>query len=271
MEPCSWEAALHRLYPPADAATIDPEAVYRNLGLPDDVPGRPYVIMNMVSTVDGKSTLGQTAAGIGSKTDWLMMRQIRAAVDAIMVGAGTLRAEPVDPRVDVPGVQERLRRGQPAQPVAVAVSGSLQLEPTHRFLVNGPTGTVILTTAAAPPDRAARLARYATIVTVDAGPDAMVDLEAGLRHLWSAFGVRWLLSEGGPSLNQRLLDAGLIDEVFWTIAPKLAGGRSHNLIDGPQPTERIRARMELRSLHEQDGEMFVRYRLLRNADGGYQS
>lgn len=223
--------------------------------------------MNMVSTVDGKATLGQTAAGIGSKTDWLLMRQIRAAVDAIMVGAGTLRAELVDPRVDVPGVRARHLRGQPAQPLAVAVSGSLSLEPTHRFLVNGPAGTVILTTDAAPPDRAARLARYATIVQTGTGN---VDLLAGLRHLRAAFGVRWLLSEGGPSLNQRLLDAGLIDELFWTIAPKLAGGRSHNLIESPLPTERIRARMELRSLHEQDGELFARYRLLRNADGSYR-
>lgn len=242
--------------------------MYHDLGLPEAVADRPYVIMNMVSTVDGKATLGQTAAGIGSKTDWLLMRQIRAGVDAIMVGAGTLRAEPVDPRVDVPGVRTRLLRGQPPQPVAVAVSGSLNLDPRHRFLVNGPAGTVILTTTAAPGARRALLSRYATIVDVGA---AGVDLLAGLRHLRTACGVRWLLSEGGPTLNQHLLDAGLIDEVFWTIAPKLAGGRGRTLIDGLVVTEQIRARMELLTLHERGGELFARYRLLRNADGGYRA
>jgi len=222
--------------------------------------------MNMVSTVDGKSALGQTAAGIGSKTDWAMMRQIRAAVDAIMFGAGTLRAELVDPRVDEPGVQARIPRGLPAQPVAVALSSSLDLEPTHRFLVNGSSRTVILTSSNTPADRRARLGRYATIMPCG---ERAVDLVAGLRRLRYEYGVRWLLSEGGPTLNQALLDVGLIDEVFWTIAPKLAGGRGRNLIDGQLPTERIRARLELRSLLEQDGELFARYRLLRHPDGTY--
>jgi 2,5-diamino-6-(ribosylamino)-4(3H)-pyrimidinone 5'-phosphate reductase len=252
---------LRRLFPPDNAAETDPQSAYGDLGLPRMDADRPYVLMNMVSTVDGKSALGQTAAGIGSKTDWAMMRQIRAGVDAIMFGAGTLRAELVDPRVDVPGVQTRIARGQPAQPVAVAVSGSLDLDPAHRFLVNGRAGTVILTTAAAPADRRARLAPYATILSCGAGT---VDLATALRRLRAEFGVRWLLSEGGPTLNQALLDAGLIDEVFWTIAPKLAGGRGRNLIDGPLPTERVKARLELRSLLEQDGELFARYRLLRH-------
>jgi riboflavin-specific deaminase-like protein len=258
------EVPLRRLFPPAAVAETDPQSAYGDLGLPDPDADRPYVIVNMVSTVDGKAALGRSATGIGSKTDWAMMRQIRAGVDAIMFGAGTLRAELVDPRVDVPGVRARLARGQAAQPVAVAVSGSLNLEPTHRFLVNGRAGTVVLTTRAAPAERRDRLARYATLLPCG---DDVVDLLAGLRQLRRDFGVRWLLSEGGPTLNQALLDAGLIDELFWTIAPKLAGGHGRNLIDGALPTTQIRARLELRSLLEQDGELFARYRLRRHADG----
>jgi riboflavin-specific deaminase-like protein len=222
--------------------------------------------MNMVSTVDGKAAVGGTAAGIGSRTDARLMRQVRAAVDAVMHGAGTLRAELVDPRVDTARSRQRVLRGLSPQPLAVAVSGSLDLDPASRYLVNGPVGTVILTTASAPAERRERLSRYASLLAHD-GPT--VDLAAALRRLHHEYGVRRLLSEGGPSLNQRLLDAGLIDEVFWTIAPKLAGGHGRATIDSNQPTTRIRARLDLLSLYEHDGELFARYRLQRGSDGGY--
>lgn len=261
---------MRRLFPPPTDAQLDPRSVYANLGLPLGRPDRPYVIMNMVSTVDGKSTLGQTAAGIGSRTDWLLMRQIRAGVDAILCGAGTLRAELVDPRVDPAGAAVRVGRGQQPQPLAVAVSASLDLDPGQRFLVNGRERTVVLTTSAAPTARRARLARYATLVDCDGDDPATVDLAAGTRRLRGEFGVTRLLSEGGPSLNQRLLEAGLIDELFWTIAPKLAGGSGPGLLAGPEPAVASRAGLDLLTLHEHDGELFARYRLRRNGDGSYR-
>jgi riboflavin biosynthesis pyrimidine reductase len=70
-------------------------------------------------------------------------------------------------------------------------------------------------------------------------------------------------------LNQQLLDAGLIDELFCTIAPKLAGGRGRAMIDGEHPAERISARMELVSLYEHEGELYARYRLPRGDNGAY--
>jgi riboflavin-specific deaminase-like protein len=224
--------------------------------------------MNMVSTVDGKSALGTSAAGIGSRTDALLMRQVRASVDAIIYGAGTLRAELVDPRVDPDRVQQRIARGLSPQPLAVVVSGSLELEPTNRIFVSGPTGTAIITTSAAPETRRQQLARYAKLI-VQESPG--VDLSAALRVLHERFGIRRLLSEGGPTLNQSLLDAGLIDEVFWTIAPKLAGGHGRNLIDGEEPTRSIRAMLELVSLFEHAGELYSRYRLRRGPGGEYLS
>jgi 2,5-diamino-6-(ribosylamino)-4(3H)-pyrimidinone 5'-phosphate reductase len=257
---------VRQLFPTSMTDAIDPDDVYRHLELPSGVDGRPYVVMNMISTVDGKSALGGKAAGIGSPTDARLMRQVRAAVDAVMYGAGTLRAELVDPRVDVVRSRQRVRRGLPPQPLAVAVSGSLDLDPASRFLVNGPAGTVVLTSSAAPADRRQLFSRYATLV-VQEGPT--VDLSAVLRRLHEEFGVLRLLSEGGPTLNQHLLDAGLIDEVFWTVAPKLAGGRGRATIDGDDPTARIRARLDLVSLYEHDGELFSRYRLQRGPNGSY--
>jgi 2,5-diamino-6-(ribosylamino)-4(3H)-pyrimidinone 5'-phosphate reductase len=257
---------VRRLVPTGLTTSVDLDDVYRDLEIPSGGDGRPYVVTNMVATVDGKSALSGMAAGIGSPTDATLMRQIRAAVDAVMHGAGTLRAEIVDPRVDSERSRQRVLRGLPPQPLAVAVSGSLDLEPASRFLVNGPSGTVILTSATAPQERRAWLARYATLL-VDPGPD--VDLVAALRRLHDEHGVRRLLSEGGPTLNQRLLDAGLIDELFLTIAPKLAGGRGRTTIDDQAPTVQIRARLDLVSVYEHEGELFARYRARRGHDGAY--
>lgn len=257
---------MRQLFPTATADSINVDAVYRDLALPDGVAGRPYVVMNMVSTVDGKAALGGTAAGIGSRTDARLMRQVRAAVDAVMHGAGTLRAEIVDPRIDPVRSRERVARGLSQQPLAVAVSGTLDLDPASRFLVNGSSGTVILTTSRAPVERQRGLAPYATLLIHDA---PTIDLAAALRRLHDQFGVRRLLSEGGPTLNQRLLDAGLVDEVFWTVAPKLAGGRGRAIVDSDAPTVRITARLDLVSLHEHDGELYARYRLRRGAEGAY--
>ena len=257
---------MRRLYPPSDSAQIDPSAVYADLSFPPGQAGGPYVALNMVSTADGKTALGDSAAGIGSRTDARLMRQIRAAADAIIWGTGTLKADLVDPRVDVRRARERVGRGLSPQPLAVTVTGSLGLEPTNRFFVNGPSGTVLFTVRAASPERRRALAPYAAVVVQDG---ETVDLAAALRYLHDRFGVRRLLSEGGPNLNQHLLDAGLIDEVFWTIAPKLAGGHGRGLLDGPEPATAIRARMDLVSLFEHDGELYTRYRLARGPDGGY--
>ena len=257
---------MRQLVPPNTHRDISTDEAYADLELPAGRDGRPYMVLNMVSTVDGKVALGGSAGGIGSRTDRYLMRRIRSLVDAVMIAAGTLRAELCDPRVDFPFVQERLARGLAPQPLAVGVSGSLNLERNNRFLLNGRERTVLLTTESASEERRHNLAPYATILTQCS---ETVDLDVGLRTLYEQFGVRRLLCEGGPSLNQQLLDAGLIDEVFWTLAPNLAGGTSRTLIQGPHPTTRIAARMELLSLFEEDSELFARYKLLRGQDGSY--
>jgi riboflavin-specific deaminase-like protein len=257
---------LRRLFPDLDGTEISPDEVYRDLTFPAGEVSRPYVALNMVSTVDGKTALGESAAGIGSRTDARLMRQIRAAADAVVWGAGTLRADIVDPRVDPVRVQRRIERGQAPQPLAVSVSGSLDLEPTNRFFVGGPERTVLFTTEAAAADRRRLLARYATVVVHEG---TRVNMEEALRYLWERHGVRLLLSEGGPGLNQLLLEAGLLDEVFWTVAPKLAGGRGRTLLDGDQAAQAIRATLDLISLYEHAGELYSRYRLRRGPDGAY--
>jgi riboflavin-specific deaminase-like protein len=233
---------------------------YAALNLPEPPPDRPYVFLNVVSTVDGKISLGTRSAGLGSRTDRRMMHLIRSNADAIIYGAGTLRAERVDPRVDRDLAAVRVAMGEPAQPIAVAVSASLALDPGHRFFVNGLGRTILFTTRAGLQRRERELEGLATFIV--AGDDS-VDLRLALRELRHRWNVRYLLCEGGPSLNQQLLDLDVLDEIFWTIAPKLSGGHGPTLFTSPELATEIRARLDLVSLFEQDSELFARYRVRR--------
>jgi riboflavin-specific deaminase-like protein len=251
---------VRQLYPAQTQSDDDPGEPYAGLDLPEPPPDRPYLFVNMVSTVDGKISLGARAAGLGSRTDRRLMRQLRAHADAILYGAGSLRAEPVDPRIDRDLAAARVARGEPGQPLVVAVSASLALDPSLRFFVNGPDRTIVLTTSDAAARRGRDVARVATLVNVG---DDRVDLAAALCELRQQWGVRRLLCEGGPSLNQQLLDLDVVDEVFWTIAPKLAGGSGPTMVGGGDPAAEIRARLDLVSLYEHESELFARYRVRR--------
>ena len=247
-------SVTRRLYPAP--ATVAPEEIYSDLVLPEGPPHRPYVLINMVSTVDGKVAVGGRAAGLGSKLDRALMRRLRAAVDGVMVGAGTLRAEPVAP--GVPGVlaAERGGQGQPEQPLAITLSRRLHVNPEHPFFGLGPESTVIFTSLSAQCQMVGSLSTRATVERVG---QSEVDLEEALACLRRRYGVGRLLVEGGPTLNQQLIEHGLVDELFCTIAPKLAGGSGPGMLTGSTPASSIAARLGLASLFENRGELYARY------------
>jgi riboflavin biosynthesis pyrimidine reductase len=94
------------------------------------------------------------------------------------------------------------------------------------------------------------------LVVVESGPDGRADLPALLRSLREE-GVRAVICEGGPTLHGSLQAAGLVDELFLTIAPKLVGGDAPRILEGTIPELE---RLELAWLLEHDGELFARYR-----------
>jgi riboflavin biosynthesis pyrimidine reductase len=94
------------------------------------------------------------------------------------------------------------------------------------------------------------------LVVVESGPGGRADLPALLRSLREE-GVRALLCEGGPTLHGALQALGLVDELFLTVAPKLASGGAPRILEGELPAV---AELELAWLLEQDGELFARYR-----------
>jgi riboflavin biosynthesis pyrimidine reductase len=85
-----------------------------------------------------------------------------------------------------------------------------------------------------------------------------VELDRALAWLRQERGIRSVLCEGGPTLHGRLREGGLADELFLTIAPKLAGGEGPRILEGALPEV---LELELVWLLDADGELFTRYKL----------
>jgi riboflavin-specific deaminase-like protein len=212
---------------------------------------RPFVAINFAATVDGRATIGGVSGPIGSSTDTAMLAGLRRRFDAVMIGAGTMRAERYG---RLAGSQEQRQRrerlGLPPDPLMAIVSGRLDL-PWDAPLFTAGGGEVLIFTAseAEPPQTATSL----QIIR----HDKFVNLAEALRHLRQERGVRALLCEGGPGLHGELEGGGMVDDLFLTIAPKLAGGDAPRIVEGELPAV---AELELAWLLEEDGELFARYR-----------
>ena len=206
--------------------------------------------MNFAATVDGRATIGGVSGPIGSDTDTALLAGLRTRFDAVMIGAGTMRAERygrVIPRQEKR--KQREREGLPHDPLMVLVSGRLDLPWDAPLFTDG--GRVLIFTVAEtePPETS-------TSVQV-VRHEGAVDFSEALRYLRHEQDVRALLSEGGPRLHAQMQAAGLVDDLFLTIAPKLTGGGAPRIIEGE--LARIEP-LELGWLLEEGGELFARYR-----------
>jgi riboflavin-specific deaminase-like protein len=241
---------VRRLLPDPEPTTVDQQLdSYR----PWEEPrvDRPLVAINFAATVDGRAAIGGVSGPIGSANDTAMLAGLRRRFDAVMIGAGTMRAERYGPLVNDPEQRRRRERiGLPQDPLMVIVSGRLDL-PWDAPLFTAGGGQVLIFTAseAEPPETATSLevVRH----------EGFVNLAEALRHLRRERDVRALLCEGGPGLHGELEGGGAVDDLFLTIAPKLAGGAAPRIVEGELPAV---ADLELAWLLEEDGELFARYR-----------
>lgn len=215
---------------------------------------RPYTITNFAITLDGMATLHGRSGAIGSDTDTQMLVGLRTKVDAVLIGAGTMRVERYGRVVaDSEKRSRRERRGLPHDPLVVIVSGRLDLPwDAPLFTAGGGRALIFTASDAEPPETETpvRVVRHS----------GAVDLAEMLRYLRVERGVRAVLCEGGPRLHAQLIDAGLVDELFVTHAAKLAGGAGPGLVTGLPELERP---LELAWLLEDAGELFARYRVIR--------
>ena len=244
---------LERLFPRAGETTAEDLAA--QLDLNSRAPAeRPYVVANMVSSLDGRAALDGQTRGLSSAEDRKLFHLLRAAGDALLVGAGTARDERYGEAVKSDELRAaRERHGlDPVQPTVI-VSGRLLL-PSDLPLLQAPGAPVIVATAAEHDVEGVE----ADVVYERTGDD----LRLLLARLRSEHGIRSLVCEGGPTLLSYLLAAGLVDELFLSIAPKLTGGGGEPTItSGPALAEPAGA--ELVWVCEAGGELFTRWRVRR--------
>ncbi len=244
---------MRRLFP--DPGPTTPDEQLGGLDLRDLAPGeRPYVLTNFAVTLDGRATIAGRSGSIGSEADTALFHTLRTRVDAVLVGAGTIRAEKYGALIeDSEARSRRDRDGLAHHPLAVVVSNSFDL-PWDIGLFNSGLGSVLIATASdrEPPDTA-------TSVRVERHRGE-VDLARMLEGLRRERGVRSVLCEGGPHLHGQLVSLDLVDELFVTVAPKLAGGAGPGLLEAAPERPRD---LDAVWLLEEDGELFGRYRVRR--------
>ncbi len=242
---------MKRLYPRSGEST--PEEMTSRLDLGSRAPaGRPYLVLNMVASLDGKAAVQGHTRALSSETDRLVFHGLRTQADAIVVGAGTVRAE----RYGRATKSEELRarreeEGLDPDPLTVIVSGRLDL-PADLPILQEPDAKVVIATGA---DH--ELEGTAAQITYARTGD---DLQLLLARLREEHGVRSVLCEGGPTLNAFLFAAGLVDELFLTLAPRIIGGaHALTLVAGRELLDPAEA--ELVWLYEASGELYFRWRL----------
>jgi 5-amino-6-(5-phosphoribosylamino)uracil reductase len=228
---------------------------------PSEPPPRPLVRLNMIATADGRATLSGKSGPISGAADRQLFGALRATSDAVLVGAGTVRTERYGRLLGDASLRElRERRGLSPEPLACIVSGRLMLPEDLPLLRQPDTHVVALTASEASlPELGARVDYVRT-------PGPQLDLPAALAELAGRFAVTSVLCEGGPHLAWQLLDAGLLDEIFLTIAPLLAGGdpsggEALRMLAGGEldPLPRLDLLAALRS----ESYLFVRYAVTR--------
>lgn len=213
---------------------------------------RPFVYLNMVASVDGRAALDGRTEALGSPADTLLLTELRALADAVLIGTGTLRAEGYRKLVGNPErVARRTAAGRPKTPTAVLLSRSLDLPWDAGLFATAEQPVIVYTgsdeaaPAVAAPLELVRLADPTPVA-------ALADLRVR--------GVRALLCEGGPRLNRALLADELVDELFLTLSPLLAGNaEAPRIVEGedlPAPGP-----LELEWVLRHEDELYLRYRV----------
>lgn len=208
-----------------------------------DAPG-PHLRAGFVASVDGAIAVDGRSGPLGSPADKAGFRALRTVADAVLVGAGTARAEDYGPVRHQPSAARwREAHGRSPDTPLVVLSRSGRIAPDARFL----GGPVLL---AVPEGVDVPAMSGEVLRTVDP-----VELLAALHER----GFTRLLCEGGPSLLTTLLAAGVVDELCLTTSPTAVGDGPHLLGQVPLTD------LELRSLvYDDPGVLLSRWSVVRS-------
>lgn len=231
----------------------------------------PVVYSNFVSSLDGVVTLG-TKASAGSvisgkyPADRFLMGLLRACADAVVVGAGTLRATPghlwtpahVFPELSTEFTALRSSLGRSAEPVLVVLTASGKLDFSHPALKRG---AIVVTTAAGSKALRDKLPKSCEVIAM--GKGKALDMTSAIAELRSR-GYQVLLTEGGPHVVGQMIEADLLDDAFLTLSPVVAGRGDDERFGMVEGTELLPAKgawSRLLSARLHGDYLFLRYGL----------
>lgn len=240
---------MRRLLP--TTAAVDLGDPYAGLEPPPN-----WVALGMVGSLDGAVAVGGTSRVLGGDGDLAAFRALRGLADVVLVGLGTVIAEDYRPTWQARHVSARAARGQGPLPRLAVVTGSGEVPEDHRILGDPDRPPLVITTTARADVARSRVRGRAEVVAVDAVGRGRVDLGAAMTSL-AEHGLARVVCEGGPTLNHAMLAAGVVDELFVTVAPTLVGGGTG--IVGPELDGAPHA-LTLLELRVHGSELVCRYR-----------
>jgi riboflavin biosynthesis pyrimidine reductase len=233
---------------------------------------------NFVSTLDGAVAIprlpqSNKIISAGSQADRFVMALLRAAADVVLIGAGTLHGSPhtlwtaehAYPSAATAFADLRRNRGLSTTPALAIVTGSGDINPRHPALE---AGALVLTTTRGAEALRRRVPSASAVLAL--GDGTTVDATRTVDELRRR-GHRLILSEAGPRVFGSLLAAGLVDELFLTQSPLLAGqsstGTTLHLIEETVFLPNTRVEGRLRSVRRHGAHLFLRYGFARR--GGH--
>jgi 5-amino-6-(5-phosphoribosylamino)uracil reductase len=194
------------------------------------MPERPYTLLSCCISLDGYlDDASDERLMLSNEADFDRVDDVRAASDAILVGAATVRND--DPRLQVRShdrIERRVRRGRPPQPTKVTVTNRAKLDPEARFFTVGDAPKLVYCADDTADMAAGELGSVSTVVPAG----RPVDLGAVCEDLFDR-GVRRLMVEGGGQVHTQLLAAGLADELHLVMAPVFVGDPEGTRFVGP--------------------------------------
>jgi riboflavin biosynthesis pyrimidine reductase len=260
------------------------ELLYEKEGLPAfELPGdllatyggrfgvrEPSLVVNFVATLDGVVAIpalqnSPRAISEANMADRFVMGLLRASASAVLIGAGTLRdsrtslwrADQVYPPAAASFAELRRRLRRPERPEVAVLTATGDVDPRHPLL---DAGALVLTTELGATSLQRQLPEASSLAVLP-GKDS-VDLRAAVALLRER-GHGLILSEAGPAVTGSLLDAGLVDELFLTLSPLLAGrapeSERFGLVEGVALLPETHVGAELLGVRRHGTHLFLRY------------
>lgn len=224
---------------------------------------RPTVIACLAMSLDGKIAAPDRGYfRFTGERDRRHLDRWRAWADAVIVGAGTIRAEGFAQKVRFAGARRKRRAaGKPAQPLNVCLSRRLDLPFPSRYFSDPAVCRWLFCSDRAPARAIARLRRAALVTSL---PERRFCPAEVVRRL-AGCGLSNLLLEGGGELLAAFLKEGLVDRLYVTIAPRLIGGRgTPGLVGGEGFAAGTFPRLKLAQSRRAGGELYLCYRVCRS-------